>query len=69
MSKQVKYFCNLCGDEKTQLNDTMTLWWNSGRMPQGYELTSKKDAAYKHICWDCIDIIKALDKVNPTRHA
>ncbi len=67
--KQVKYFCNLCGEEKSQINELKTLWWNSGKLPQGYELTSDKDAAHKHICWDCIDVVRELDQVNPTRHA
>lgn len=56
--KTVKYHCDLCREEKKK-EDLKTLFFKSDITPQRYVLldnqTEKSD---KHICIDCVKLIK-----------
>ncbi len=69
MSKQVKYFCNLCTEEKKN-EDLMCMYFDSTKMFiedfvkhfGGYVLKKDLNLSDKHICLDCIDIVIEQEK-------
>ncbi len=56
--KKVEFFCNLCGDKKDK-KDLKALYFDSAQIPQKYILEYNRiNDCDKHICLDCIKIIK-----------
>ena len=55
--KKIEYKCNLCGEVQPPLS-LLCLWWCSTSIPQTYILTNNIDGSDKHICMDCIKLIK-----------
>lgn len=56
--KTVKYHCDLCREEKEK-SELKTLFFKSDIIPQRYVLLGgNTDKSDKHICNDCIKLIK-----------
>lgn len=66
MSKKVKYFCNLCGDEKPT-EELAALYWNGHARPQTYQLVLDVTVCDKHICHGCIAVVRDLESVVSTK--
>jgi hypothetical protein len=61
MSKTTTYKCNLCGRTEKSIEAKKNLkafYWKSDKSPQGYVLTDNLDSCDRHICNNCIEIIK-----------
>lgn len=63
MTAKTTYTCNLCWDEK-QKEDLFCLFWNGTLKTEtgfgAYEFTGNTSATDKHICKECVDLIKKL---------
>lgn len=63
MTAKTTYTCNLCWEEK-QKEDLFCLVWNSTLKVDdkfgAYEFTRNHKASDKHICNECIDLVKKL---------
>ena len=56
--RKEEYFCNLCG-EKTEKENLKTLYWKCDIIPQRYVLLNDGwKTSDKHICKNCIKLIK-----------
>jgi len=56
--KVTEWFCNLCR-EKKEVKELKTLFYKSDILPQQYVLLSEDwNKSDKHICNNCIEIIK-----------
>lgn len=66
MSKEIKYYCDLCKEHKNK-QDILCLHFSStkriGSKFGGYELNRNVDLAHKHICFNCIELIKQAEIV------
>lgn len=51
------YTCNLC-QEKVKKDELLALYFKCDIIPQQYILTSKIDSSDRHICNNCIALIK-----------
>lgn len=52
--KETKYFCNLCREQKKS-EELMCMAWDNAK----YVITSNIHNSDKHICKECIRIIKS----------
>lgn len=62
--KEVKYKCNLCGEVK-QPEDMKCMYWCSNIIPQRYVINGSLDNSDKHICLDCLEVVKKYFEGNP----
>lgn len=61
MSKTIRYTCNLCGFFENGNNAKGKLkafYFKCDMIPQGYILSENLDSSDKHLCNECIRIIK-----------
>lgn len=59
--KVIKYFCNLCKEEKLK-NEIHCIYFDSSIKVDlkfgGYKIVKSLDASDKHICLSCINMVK-----------
>lgn len=55
--KNIEYKCNMCLEVKPK-EVLWSMYWKSDVFPQVYVLTKNIDATDKHICYNCINVIK-----------
>lgn len=67
MSREVKYFCNLCTDHKDK-KDLLCIYWDSiikiGESFGGYRLIEDVTKSDKHICKGCFVMISGFIEDN-----
>lgn len=57
--KKIEYTCNLCWDKK-EPKEIKCFFWVCDAIPQHYELVDDVNKSDKHICNDCIKIIREI---------
>jgi len=62
--KKVTYSCNLCREEKKPEVLTCIYWSNTMVKPfkQAYMVAEKLDSSDMHICDDCVELVKTINK-------
>ena len=62
MSKKIEYKCNICTEIKPPI-ELLCVWygWDSTLRCDQYIVVGNLDASDKHICVDCIKMIKEIN--------